>query len=56
MRKVLPIAFFLVLSESNLALAQSRSDAVHGPDCSGGWPTDMTFVHLKNAGLLQVIF
>ena len=22
-----------------------------GPDCSGGWPTDMTFVHLKNAGI-----
>ncbi|SRR5712692_1957767 len=21
------------------------------PDCSGGWPTDMTFVHLKNAGI-----
>ncbi len=22
-----------------------------GPDCSGGWPTNMTFVHLKNAGI-----
>jgi len=23
----------------------------NGPNCSGGWPTDMTFVHLKNAGI-----
>ena len=22
-----------------------------GPDCSGRWPTDMAFVHLKNAGI-----
>jgi hypothetical protein len=22
-----------------------------GPDCSGGWPTTMTLVHLKNAGM-----
>jgi len=21
------------------------------PDCSGGWPTNMAFVHMKNAGL-----
>src|SRR5258707_8486476 len=21
------------------------------PDCSGGWPTAMAFVHLKNAGI-----
>ena len=53
MRSVLLVAFFLALSASNLALAQSPSDAVHGPDCSGGWPTDMTFVHLKNAGLVD---
>ena len=53
MRKVLSIAFLLALSASSPALAQSRSDAVHGPDCSGGWPTDMTFVHLKNAGLVD---
>jgi hypothetical protein len=24
-----------------------------GPDCSGGWPTDMTFVTMKNAGLVS---
>jgi hypothetical protein len=32
-------------------VAQSPSEKTHGPDCSGGWPTNMTFVHLKNAGL-----
>ncbi len=32
-------------------LAQPKADKSHGPDCSGRWPTIMTFVHLKNAGL-----
>ncbi|SRR6266852_3463181 len=35
------------------AIAQSRSDKTHGPDCSGSWPTNMTFVHMKNAGLVD---
>lgn len=30
---------------------QSKADNIHGPDCSGGWPTNMTFGYLKNAGL-----
>ncbi len=25
----------------------------NGPDCSGGWPTDMAFVLLKNAGITK---
>jgi hypothetical protein len=25
----------------------------HGPDCSGGWPTNMAQATLKNAGLLN---
>jgi hypothetical protein len=33
------------------ALAQSKPAESHGPDCSGRWPTTMTFVHLKNAGI-----
>jgi hypothetical protein len=24
-----------------------------GPDCSGGWPTNMTFVNLKNARMIK---
>jgi hypothetical protein len=34
-----------------LSVAQSQTKTVNGPDCSGGWPTDMAFVQLKNAGL-----
>ena len=33
--------------------AQSSVEKVNGPDCSGGWPTNMTFVHMKNAGLVD---
>lgn len=33
------------------AIAQSVS--AHGPDCSGGWPTNMAQGTLKNAGLLK---
>jgi hypothetical protein len=31
--------------------AQSKTESAHGPDCSGTWPTNMAFVHLKNAGI-----
>jgi hypothetical protein len=30
---------------------QNPSTLSNGPDCSGGWPTAMTFVLLKNAGI-----
>ena len=33
--------------------AQSLPDKAHGPDCSGGWPTNMTFGYLKNAGVVE---
>jgi len=33
--------------------AQSNIEKVNGPDCSGGWPTAMTFGHMKNAGLVD---
>ena len=39
----------LLLSTS--VIAQSQSEKVAGPDCSGRWPTIMAFVHMKNAGL-----
>ena len=47
--KTMLLFAMLVISVS--ATAQSRPDKTHGPDCSAGWPTNMTFVHLKNAGL-----
>jgi hypothetical protein len=48
MRRLL---LFILLLVSIPATAQSQADQTHGPDCSGGWPTNMTFVALKNAGL-----
>jgi hypothetical protein len=30
--------------------AQSKTNAQHGPDCNS-WPTNMSFVELKNAGI-----
>ena len=51
MRSKLLLSSLLVFAASTSMLAQSPSDKTHGPDCSGHWPTIMTFVHLKNAGL-----
>jgi hypothetical protein len=42
---------FVMLVISVSATAQSQEAKTHGPDCSAGWPTNMAFVHLKNAGL-----
>jgi hypothetical protein len=39
----------LLVNFSSFAVSQAKK--THGPDCSGGWPTNMAFVHLKNAGL-----
>jgi hypothetical protein len=39
----------LLVNISSFALSQAKK--THGPDCSGGWPPNMAFVHLKNAGL-----
>jgi hypothetical protein len=37
------------------AIPQSKNEKIHSPDCSGRgqWPTMMTLVHLKNAGLID---
>jgi len=35
------------------ATAQSPGRNSHGPDCSGQWPTQMAYVQLKNAGLID---
>jgi hypothetical protein len=49
-RVLLVVAVFVVgLSAS----AYSQTAKTHGPDCSKGWPTNMTFVLLKNAGVVD---
>jgi hypothetical protein len=45
------LLLFVMLVISVRAIAQSQAERTHGPDCSGSWPTNMAFVHLKNAGL-----
>lgn len=45
------LLLFISLSVSFPATSQTKAEKVSGPDCGGGWPTAMTFVHLKNAGL-----
>jgi hypothetical protein len=52
-RKPLLSSLLLLFAASTSMAAQSPSEKTHGPDCSGGWPTNMTFVHLKNAGLVD---
>jgi hypothetical protein len=45
------LGIFLALAITLPVLAQSKTVGSHGPDCSGGWPTNMAFVHLKNEGI-----
>jgi hypothetical protein len=40
----------VILAASVPAITLSQAKETHGPDCSGSWPTNMTFAHLKNAG------
>jgi hypothetical protein len=44
---------FVTLVVGITTVAQCQTDKTHGPDCSGRWPTSMTFVHLKNVGLVD---
>ncbi len=44
------LLLFAALGTCLPLIAQST---IHGPDCSGGWPTNMSFVHMKNAGLVN---
>jgi hypothetical protein len=46
-------ALLIVLAICVPAIAQSKAANSSGPDCSGGWPTKMTFVDLKNAALVD---
>jgi len=43
------IAFLLLVT----VRATAQSSQMHGPDCSGSWPTNMAQAALKNAGLLN---
>jgi len=46
--RTLPLVIMLVINVP--AIAQFQAEKKHGPNCIE-WPTSMTFVHLKNAGL-----
>jgi len=46
-------ALLIALTICVPAIAQSKAAKSSGPECSGGWPTNMTFGHLKNAGLVD---
>ena len=46
-------SLLIVLTLCVPAICQSKGEKVNGPDCSGGWPTNMAFVHMKNAGLVK---
>jgi hypothetical protein len=48
MKSSLALVVFVALAASH---ARSQAQKANGPDCRGSWPTNMTFVHLKNAGL-----
>jgi len=48
MRRLL---LLVMLAASLPAITQSQAKETHGPDCSGSWPTNMTFAYLKNLGL-----
>jgi hypothetical protein len=45
------LVFGLILFLAIPAVAQTRE--THGPDCAGGWPTNMAQATMKNAGLLK---
>ncbi|TAM80929.1 MAG: hypothetical protein EPN47_13675 [Acidobacteria bacterium] len=48
MKTVLLLTLLTVSIPEN---AFSQAAKANGPDCSSGWPTNMAFVQLKNAGL-----
>jgi hypothetical protein len=50
MKPLLLVVLFGALLSASGQTKQSKTD---GPDCSGGWPTNMTFVNMKNAGLVS---
>jgi hypothetical protein len=50
MKKFLMLVVFVALAASH---ARPQAQKANGPDCSGNWPTNMTFGHLKNAGLVD---
>jgi hypothetical protein len=52
MRAILLQALVLTFF-AGFSVAQLPSEKTHGPDCSGGWPTNMAFANAKNAGLLD---
>jgi hypothetical protein len=47
------LLLFAVFTVGMRAVAQPQAEKSHGPDCSGGWPTNMAFVQMKNAGVVD---
>jgi len=47
------LALLMTFAVCAPTFVQSKAAKTGGPDCSGGWPTNMTFTHLKNAGLVD---
>lgn len=47
------IVFIFALIWCVTTYAQSTERKNLGPDCSGGWPTQMAYAKLKNAGLVN---
>lgn len=48
-----PALFFVLLTLIFIPIAYPQARSTHGPNCSGGWPTNMTYGLLKNAGLMD---
>ena len=47
------LALLMAFAVCAPTFVQSKAAKTGGPDCSGGWPTNMTFTHLQNAGLVD---
>lgn len=49
MKNLLILLIFMI----NMPIRSSNNLKLYGPDCSGKWPTNMTFALMKNAGLIN---
>jgi hypothetical protein len=47
------LVLLFVLMGCVVAYAQSITKKKLGPDCSGGWPTQMAYAKLKNVGIVS---
>jgi hypothetical protein len=47
-----PLAIVFLTCVFWVGATATAVDTVNGPDCSKGWPANMAFVHMKNAGIV----